>query len=168
MSLIPLLDIEGLDFVAGQSKSKSIIVKKKTGEGKITLYNGAFSYTFRGTDPLGYGTFYEDISYREALSQTYDSDYPDGLVQLWQIFQGERTGDLVLSAKPGYDLRARYEYPEHHATHGALHAQQMFVPLAINVPIETEYIRTVDLFPTILSHFGHTVEPSQIDGLLVH
>ena len=102
------------------------------------------------------------------LAQTYNTEYPDGLVQLWQIFQGDRTGDLVVSAQPGYDLRARYEYPEHHATHGALNAQQIVVPLAINVPIETEYIRTVDLFPTVLSHFGHTVELSQIDGQIVH
>ena len=163
----PLLEIEGLDFVAGQSENNSIVVKKKTGEGKITRKNGAFSYKFRGTDPLGYGRFYEDISYREALSQTYDTEYPDGLVQLWQIFKGDRTGDLVLSAQPGYDLRARYEIPEHHATHGALHAQQILVPLAINVPIETEHIRTVDLFPTVLRHLGHAVNLSEIDGLVV-
>ena len=43
-----------------------------------------------------------------------------------KFFKGDRTGDLVLSADPGYDLRARYEYPEHHATHGALNAEQMF------------------------------------------
>ncbi len=164
----PLLEIEGLDFVAGQSENNSIIVKKKTGQGKITDQNGTFSYQFQGTDPLGYGTFHENLSYRDVLAQTYNTEYPDGLVQLWQIFQGDRTGDLVVSAQPGYDLRARYEYPEHHATHGALNAQQIVVPLAINVPIETEYIRTVDLFPTVLSHFGHTVELSQIDGQIVH
>lgn len=162
-----LLEIEGLDFIAGQNKDKSILVKKRSGQGKITHQNGNFSYEFRGVDPLGYGTFYENLSCREALAKTYDTEYPDGLVQLWQIFQGDRTGDLVLSAEPGYDLRARYEYPEHHATHGALHAQQMLVPLAMNVPIETEYIRTVDLFPTVLSYFGHTVDLSQIDGLIV-
>ena len=113
---------------------------------------------------MGYGVCYQNLSSRDALIDTYDSEYPDGLVQLWQIFQGDRTGDLVLSADPGYDLRARYEYPEHHATHGALHAEQMFVPLAMNLPIKTEFIRTVDLFPTVLSQFGRTVELSPIDG----
>lgn len=39
--------------------------------------------------------------------------------------------------------------------------------LAINVPIETEHIRTVNLFSTILSHFEHTDEPTQIEWLLV-
>ena len=163
----PLLEIEGLAFVAGQSDDGAIIVQNRTGVGKITCEAETFSYQFQGADPLGYGVCYQNLSSRDALVQTYDSEYPDGLVQLWQIFQGDRTGDLVLSAHPGYDLRARYEYPEHHATHGALNAEQMFVPLAINIPIETEFIRTVDLFPTILSQFGRTVEPSQIDGRIL-
>ena len=160
----PLLEIEGLAFVAGQSEEGAIVVQDQNGIGKITYETETFSYQFQGADPLGYGTFYQNLSSRDALIQTYDSEYPDGLVQLWQIFQGDRTGDLVLSADPGYDLRARYEYPEHHTTHGALNAEQMFVPLAINLPIETEFIRTVDLFPTVLSQFGRPVEPTQIDG----
>ena len=159
-----LLEIEGLAFVAGQSEKGIIIVQNRSGIGKITCENETFSYQFQGTDPLGYGVCYQSLSSRDALIDTYDSEYPDGPIQLWQIFQGDRTGDLVLSAHPGYDLRARYEYPEHHATHGALNADQMFVPLAINLPIETDFIRTVDLFPTVLSQFGRIVEPSQIDG----
>ena len=162
-----LLEIEGLAFVAGQSEEGAIIVQNKTGVGKITCEDKTFSYQFQGCDPLGYGVYYQNLSYRDALLHTYESEYPDGLVQLWQIFQGDRTGDLVLSAHPGYDLRARYEYPGHHATHGALNAEQMFVPLAINLPIETEFIRTVDLFPTVLSQFGRTVGPSQIDGQIL-
>ena len=159
-----LLEIEGLAFVAGQSDDGSIIVQNRTGVGKVICEGETFSYQFQGRDPLGYGGCYQNLSFRDALIQTYESEYPDGLAQLWQIFQGERTGDLVLSAHPGYDLRARYEYPEHHATHGALNAEQMFVPIAINLPIETEFIRTVDLFPTVLSQFGHVIEASQIDG----
>ena len=163
----PLLGIEGLAFVAGQNEEGAIIVQNRGGVGKIIYKHGTFSYQFQGADPLGYGVCYQNLSSGDALINTYESEYPDGLVQLWQIFQGDRTGDLVLSAHPGYDLRARYEYPEHHATHGALNAEQMFVPLAMNLPIETEFIRTVDLFPTVLSQFGRTVEPSQIDGQIL-
>lgn len=159
-----LLEIEGLAFIVGQSEDGAIIVQDRTGVGKITCEDETFSYQFQGTDPLGYGIPYQNQPSRDVLIQTYESEYPDGLVQLWQIFQGDRTGDLVLSADPGYDLRARYEYPEHHATHGALNAEQMFVPLTINLPIETEFIRTVDLFPTVLSQFGRAVELGQIDG----
>lgn len=162
-----LLELNGLDFVAGQSEDGSIIVQKRTGQGKIAYANGMISYRFNQVDPLGYGTPYENLSFRDALIQTYDSAYPDGLVQLWQLFQAERTGDLVLSAQSGYDLRARYEYPEHHATHGALIAEQMVVPLAVNLPIDTEFIRTVDLFPTILSAFGYSIQDNPIDGQVI-
>ena len=83
-----------------------IIVQNRSGVGKITCKDEAFSYQFQGDDPLGYGVSYQNLSFRDTLIRTYDSEYPDGLVQLWQIFQGDRTGDLALSADPGYDLRA--------------------------------------------------------------
>jgi hypothetical protein len=72
-----------------------------------------------------------------------------------------------LSAKSGFDLRARYELPEHHATHGALLAEQMHIPLATNLPIETEFIRSADVFPTVLSQFGHTLADDEVDGQVV-
>ena len=72
-----------------------------------------------------------------------------------------------MSAESGYDLRARYEYPEHRATHGGLIAELMLIPLAVNFPIETEFIRSVDIFPTVLDQFGHKIEGFEIDGQIV-
>jgi hypothetical protein len=126
-----------------------------------------FSYRFTGTDPLGYGVHYKSLASRETLRETYNSSYPDGIVQLWQIFKSERTGDLVLSAESGYDLRARYEIPKHHATHGALIAEHLHIPLATNYPIVEPYIRSVDIFPTVLNLCGHTVSEQYIDGSVV-
>lgn len=182
-----LTELEGLALVAGQSETGDIIVKSRTGQGKISCYaqdtglespqnvsttfkcadSLRFSYQFTGTDPLGYGVYYKNLSSREVLRKTYDSPYPDGIVQLWQIFKSERTGDLVLSAEKGYDLRARYEIPEHHATHGALIAEHLNIPLATNYPIAEQYIRSVDIFPTVLSLCGHTVAERYIDGRVV-
>ena len=159
-----LLELEGIDFVAAQSGHGSIVVCKPDGTGEISYSDSKISYRYIGTDPLGYGKSYKRLSFREALVETYASDYPDGLVQLWQLFQSPRTGDLVVSAQPGYDLRARYEYPQHYSTHGALAAPQMYVPLATNMPLTTEYVRTVDVFPTILAQFGQTLADSEIDG----
>ena len=34
------------------------------------------------------------------------------------IFDSSRTGDIVITAEPGYDLR-RWEFPEHKASHGS-------------------------------------------------
>ena len=182
-----LLELEGLALVAGQSETGDIIVQSRTGHGRIschlqhtdggnsqsvtTTFKSAdslrFSYQFTGTDPLGYGVHYNNLSSREALRETYNSLYPDGIVQLWQIFKGERTGDLVLSAETGYDLRARYEVPEHRATHGALIAEHLHIPLATNYPIAEPCIRSVDIFPTVLSLCGHNVAVPHIDGSVV-
>ena len=182
-----VIELEGLGFVAGQSEMGDIIVQSRTGQGRIschlpdTVHENRqsrsttskstdalrYSYEFTGTDPLGYGVYYKNLSSREALRETYDSAYPDGIVQLWQIFNGERTGDLVVSAENGYDLRARYEIPEHHATHGALIAEHMHIPLATNYPIAEQCIRSVDVFPTVLSLCGHTVAEQYIDGRVV-
>lgn len=182
-----LIELEGLGLVAGQSETGDIIVQSRGGQGKIschaqetnhenpqsatTAFKCAdtlrFSYQFTGTDPLGYGVHYKNLSSRDALRETYDSPYPDGIVQLWQIFKSERTGDLVLSAESGYDLRARYEIPEHHATHGALIAEHLHIPLATNYPITEQCIRSVDVFPTVLNLCGHNISEQYIDGRVV-
>ena len=182
-----LIELEGLGLVAGQSETGDIIVQSRGGQGKIschlqetnhenpqgvpTAFKSAdalrFSYQFTGTDPLGYGVHYKNLSSRDALRETYDSPYPDGIVQLWQIFKSERTGDLVLSAESGYDLRARYEVPEHHATHGALIAEHLHIPLVTNYPIAEQCIRSVDVFPTVLNLCGHKVALHHIDGRVV-
>ena len=182
-----LVELEGLGLVAGQSETGDIIVQNQDGQGRISCHSKhtdaktpqsgtipfkcadalRFSYRFIGTDPLGYGVSYKNLSSREALRETYDSPYPDGIVQLWQIFKSERTGDLVLSAENGYDLRARYEIPEHRATHGALIAEHLYIPLATNYPIAEQYIRSVDVFPTVLSLCGHNIAERHIDGRIV-
>ena len=182
-----LVELEGLGLVAGQSETGDIIVQNRNGQGRIscrspdtdqedlqnipTTFKCAdllrFSYRFTGADPLGYGVHYENLSSREALRETYDSQYPDGIVQLWQIFNSERTGDLVLSAESGYDLRARYEIPKHHATHGALIAEHLYIPLATNYPIAEQHIRSVDVFPTVLNLCGHNIAEWHIDGRVV-
>ncbi len=182
-----LTELEGLGFVAGQSETGDIIVQNRTGQARISCHSqdtsredlqnvptplkGAdslrFSYQFTGIDPLGYGVYYKNLSSREALRETYNSPHPDGIIQLWQIFKSERTGDLVLSAESGYDLRARYEVPEHHATHGALIAEHLHIPLATNYPIAEQCIRSVDVFPTVLNLCGHTVAEQYIDGRII-
>ena len=182
-----LIELEGVGLVAGQSETGDIIVQSRGGQGRISCHAQGtdlekpqsvattfkcadalrFSYEFTGTDPLGYGVHYKNLSSRKALRETYESPYPDGIVQLWQVFKSERTGDLVLSAESGYDLRARYEVPEHHTTHGGLIAEHMHIPLVTNYPIAEQYIRSVDVFPTVLNLCGHNISEQYIDGRIV-
>lgn len=170
-----LLELKGISLIVGQNEEGNLTIQNRDGTGKIVCQEGThaeanqplFSYQFESADPLGYGTPYENLSSRDTLRQTYDSDYPDAIAQLWNLFQGSRTGDLVLSAEKGYDLHGPYTFREHQASHGSLIAEHMHIPLAVNCPIAEEFIRSVDLFPTVLSLCGHTVAEQQIDGIIV-
>ncbi|MBF8303326.1 MAG: type phosphodiesterase/nucleotide pyrophosphatase, partial [Candidatus Dadabacteria bacterium] len=67
-------------------------------------------------------------------------------------------------AKQGFDLRAKHENPEHRSSHGALFREQILVPLGINIKIKKEFVRTVDLYPTILHILGKPI-PKGSDGV---
>ena len=103
----------------------------------------------------------EMLSFEEILRETQNSDYPDAIAQIVQLFKSPRCGDIVISAETGYDLRKDYEYPEHKSSHGSLKREHMVVPLIINKKINDKNIRTVDLFPTILNYLGKDL----IDGI---
>jgi hypothetical protein len=102
---------------------------------------------------------------REFLLRTVDSDYPDAPYQLAHIFNSPRAGDLVLSATPGHDLRVKYEFPEHKASHGSLHREHMVVPIVTNIKLPEGPLRTVDVFPIYLRLMGRE-GPGNIDGRL--
>ena len=104
------------------------------------------------------------MSPEDALVHRFNTEYPDALLQIIQLLESQRTGDLVLSASPGYDLRAKHENPEHRSSHGALFRDHMIVPFAMNAKVNKEFVRTVDIFATMLSALG--VQPSDnIDGI---
>jgi hypothetical protein len=104
------------------------------------------------------------MSLEETLIHSYNTEYPDALLQIIQLLESPRTGDLVLSAGPGYDLRARHEKPEHRSSHGALFRDHMIVPFVINAKLGKELIRTVDIFPTVLNCLNQPV-PDNLDGI---
>jgi predicted AlkP superfamily pyrophosphatase or phosphodiesterase len=120
-----------------------------------------YSYKIRDCDPLNYcgdkkikklcdGKPHGD---REWLSSSFDKRYPDAVVQLSQIFDDGRAGDIFVVAddKGGF-------YKSKSATHGSLIDEDMNVPLLVRGPgvAKGEFgpIRTVDMFPTMLRWFG--------------
>jgi hypothetical protein len=158
-----LLARDGVDLVAGQAEDGRVHVRSATGMGVIDWCNGFCTYNYSGTDPLGCGPF-QSLDAEDVLSRSFEASHPDACLQLAQIFRAERSGDLVVSAKRGYDLRARWEVPEHRSTHGALVPAQMHVPVIISHPIAANNFRTVDVFPTVLTLMGMSAEPG-IDGV---
>ena len=127
-----------------------------------------------GADPLGW----EDDPWLEAWVNdgrfhaaddwglaSAGSRYPDAAVQLLQLFDGDRAGDLVVTAREGYHFRRRgYE-----SSHGGMGAEDMLVPLVISGPdvahgMEIPFARTADVYPTLRRIFGMRVSPERMDG----
>lgn len=161
-----LIERQEIDIVAGIDEEGRVRITGKRG-GEATAWidkEGYLNYrTFNG-DPFDYRYLPEKMNIDEALELTYNTNYPDGILQIVQLLESPRSGDLVVSANPGFDLRARYEKPEHCSSHGALFKEHMLVPVTISAKVNKPYARTVDLYPTILSLMGYSL-PAGIDGV---
>jgi len=154
-----------VDIVAGLDHKGRSRIKSTLGEAVTWLdKDGNINYQKIKGDPFNYNGMPKKMSSEEALTHSFNTEYPDALLQIIQLLESPRTGDLILSAGPGYDLRAKHENPEHRSSHGALFRDHMLVPLVMNAKVNKEFIRTVDIFPTILSFLGQSI-PNNIDGI---
>jgi Type I phosphodiesterase / nucleotide pyrophosphatase len=139
-------------------------IESRRGRARLDPLPGGVAYLVEQGDPFGWEQLPERMTWEEALAATFDTGHPDALVQTVQLFRSPRAGDLVVSAAPGYDLRERYEHPEHLSSHGALHSGHMIVPVASSTPLAEGPMRTADIFATVLRHLGRGV-PDGIDGI---
>jgi hypothetical protein len=153
-----------IDLLLSRNENGSILVESAPGRAEIVQNGALLSYLPHDADPLGYGCLDRPLDREEALKVTIDTQYPDGLVQIAQLFTASRTGDLVVISRNGYDLRKAYEWPEHHASHGSLCREHMLVPLIYNqTGWDNRPARTADLFNTILKWSGRP-EIQNTDG----
>jgi hypothetical protein len=160
-----LLERPEVDIVAGLDENSRVRIKSESGEALAWLdENDCIRYKQLNGDPFRYGGLPEKMDNDEALRLSFYTAYPDALLQVIQLLESPRSGDLLVSAKLGFDLRAKHENPEHCSSHGALLREQILVPLGINVKIKKEFIRTVDLYPTILHLLGKPI-PKGADGV---
>lgn len=124
--------------------------------------DGSFSYKPVTGDPLGIGA-HENISVDAAYEVTIDSTYPDSIVQIAHLARSTRCGDIIVSAAPGWDFRARFEPIPHVSTHGSLRWEHMLVPLLSNHPLAGIPHRTTDVMPSALAALGLVIPPN-LDG----
>ena len=159
-----LLALSGIDQVAARNSDGSVQVYTAGGGARIeSLPGGDIGYSSEGRDPFGYPPVVNGRhTDQRMLSLTFDTDYPDAPRQLLQIFSSERCGHLVVTARPGYDLRARYERPAHLGSHGSLHRMHMRVPLLSSKELCPGPKRTVDVYSTVMAFLeqdpGRTVD----------
>jgi hypothetical protein len=162
-----LLAEDAVDLIAWRPGRDGVVrVRSRRGAASIKLRPDGVDYRVDGADPFGYPPLPEAMSRQEALSLTMRTDYPDGLVQIAQIFGAPRAGDLIVSASPGWDLRTHDMHRPHRSGHGSLHWGHMHVPFAMSHPFDGSAVRSVDAFPTILSLLGEPV-PGGTDGRLL-
>lgn len=159
-----------VDVVAVQGADGRIHVLTERGHGcfRFDRDEGRVFYEFHRDDPLGLFVpgdplLKKGFTFDESLKLTFNSHYPDIFMQLHQIFLSPRTGDVIVTAKNGYDLRAKFEHPIHKSSHGSLTREHMHVPFLCNYPIREKYMRSVDVFPVLLRLMGKEV-PKGIDG----
>jgi hypothetical protein len=156
-----------VDICAVRGEEGAIEVLSRRGRAQIRSNGDIVTYQVTAGDPFGYGPMPQIVTASESLRLTVGTEYPDGLYQLAQLFRSARTGDIVMSATPGYDFRKDYEVPEHFGSHGGLHRDHMLIPIMCNAKLSHYPLRSVDVFPTTLALMGHE-SLLGIDGLSRH
>ncbi len=149
-----LLQVEGIDSIAirgadagsAELHTPGAVGHVRFRDGRLDQHGDAFSESFHELTPL------------EALERSYDDHNPDAAFALTSIFASERAGDLLVSAALNYDLRTVREWPEHHASHGALHRWHTIVPVLSSSELPGRRLRTIDLFSETLRLAGIPLE----------
>ncbi|HEK22010.1 MULTISPECIES: alkaline phosphatase family protein [unclassified Mucilaginibacter] len=162
-----LVKEEAVDFAIYRGNEEdTFIVHNRNGKARIAVKDDVFTYEPLTADVLKYGGKIEATGHREILAKTFETDYPDAVFQIYQLFRSRRAGDIVISATVGYDLRDFWEYPEHKGSHGSLHRHHIHVPLIYNQKGWKDFpARTADLFDSILKWKGITPTSSEGEPL---
>ena len=160
-----LLARESVDLLMLRVDQRICAVRSNTGGAILSWDRRTCSYErYDGDgDPLGIGRDLRDVHPAEAYEATRHTDHPDAIVQIARIVAAERSGDIILSAKRGWDFRERYEPIPHVSSHGALHRDHMVVPLLLDTPVARTPRRTADVMPSVLQLLGVRA-PANLDG----
>ncbi len=161
-----LIREEAIDFMAYRStQANSIRIHNNDGKALVRKVQSGYHYIRESGDPFRLDTDLRGLNVMEALEATIDSEYPDALVQVEQLFRSDRSGDIVVSARNNHDFRDFWEIPEHKGSHGSLRKEHMLVPLITNhKQWNTSWpLRTSDVYYSVLASMGKKV-PAAIDG----
>jgi hypothetical protein len=167
-----LLERESVDLLLLPRSPREVEVHARArGMALVVLDDaGRYRYLAETGDPLGVAAVVGTDAARRGLAAddvhrvTFDTDYPDSLVQVIALGGAARSGEVILSAARDWDFRARYEPIPHVSSHGALHREHMLVPLVMSRAATGTPRRTVDVLPSVLAAMGREV-PAGLDGV---
>lgn len=150
--LTKLLNEDAIDFIVCRKNDNALSVINRNGEAEILLENGKMKYRSINANPFGIEDSDKFLDNHEAFKYCLESDYPDALYQCKQLFDSPRSGDVVVSANVGFDLRDFWEIPEHKGSHGSLHKDHMLIPLMMNKELLDKPVRSSEIFSIIKNH----------------
>lgn len=153
---LELREVDGVDLV----------IRRDGGEGAVWSERGELRFAPGGdlTDELGLPWSVEgdlgalDLATTDGALRS--TDYPDPLRRLWSALECPRTGDVLVSAKPGHDF---VDWGGHDhvggGSHGSLHrSDSLGVLLMCGIgpdrADERERWSIEDATPMVLDHFG--------------
>jgi hypothetical protein len=150
-----LLARESVDLVVlPLSDTQTEVRSRDRGSAIIISANGRYGYRMLDGDPLRVGLELQNVYASDAFDALASGEYPDAVVQIAQIASSARSGDIIVSAAPGWDFRERWEPVRHASTHGSLHRDHMLVPLLTSKPVGSTPRRTADIVPSALAALG--------------
>ncbi|MDB4905473.1 MAG: type phosphodiesterase/nucleotide pyrophosphatase [Gemmatimonadetes bacterium] len=159
-----LLARPSVDLMLVPRSAEECSVRSLRGLATVRVKGDRFSYEPLEGDPLGLGGAQRGLDAEAAHVACAASDYPDSIVQLARLGACSRSGDLVLSAAPGWDFRSKYEPIPHRSAHGALHRDHINVPLLTSRPPARAPRRTTDVFASAIAALG-LAAPAILDGV---
>lgn len=158
------------DDIPGQ-----VLVLNAAGESLLRVHredaHTTYSYVAGPADVLGLRRYPHLRALTRGTRQTAsqwqhllaDTDTPNAVPLLAQIFDDGHAGDLAVVASPDVGF-----FRKKRATHGTHYREDLHVPLLIRGPglrpAQRTHAQTVDLYPTILRWFGLDYAPHLIDG----
>ncbi len=161
-----ILERPAVDFAAVALAPDRVRISTTHGTALITAHGEGrtrrYDYITVDGDPLALGGTTRALNRSDAWEITRLTQRPDAIVQLAALVPAARSGDIVISAAPGWDLRSRFEPVPHVSTHGALLAEQMLVPLVLDRPVVRTPQRTIDVMPSALELLGLGADPFAI------
>ncbi len=160
-----LLERDEIDLVAGRSVEGGVVVQSSRGKARILEdADGRLTYLVKGQDPFGFSGIPQILDASQSLENTASTKYPDGVLQMAQMFRSRRTGDVVVASKAYAGLESDKSRVFAAATCGSIDRSHSVVPVFSSVPIGVPIMRTADVFATVIGLLG--IEPAhKMDGV---
>jgi hypothetical protein len=144
--------VEGVDLIARRVDGQAVV---RSDRGELRFAPGGPLRDRRGRDWAiegEHGVLRLDVADGLATSETY----PDGLNRLWSALDCPHSGDVLVSAEPGFEF-VDWGGADHvgGGSHGSLHADDsegVVLVGGMEVPEREEWALT-DVAPLVLDHF---------------